>query len=526
MASISPSSSYVRFLALSQKPAPKHIQNILPGYKITHILGSGGFANVYRAVGLHGKEVALKIPKTDDIMATMDMSVIEKFKTESDIWTKLEHENIVEIYASDTQPLPHIAMELMGGGSLNTLMKNHRLTVGEAVHIMLEILKGLSYSHRMATVHRDLKPENILFTSDGVAKISDWGIGKYMASTAMSKTIGTKGTLNYCAPEQYDKRKYGKVDWQTDIFQIGTLFYEMLTGRNPFAGEDMADCMGMVLTYNPKPPSALNLDISSELDDVVMGALEKKKEYRWESGGIMLHELKGVVGDRRGEKRKEEGRRDTKTATVPQEITNSIGMKFVKIPEKDYYMGKYTVTQMEWKKVMGITPWKYKNFVCEGDYYPATNISWNNCQEFITRLNEIEGVNKYRLPTEAEWEHACRAGNISKYGLGDEKKRLDQYAWYHDIGYDKYGNNPKMVGQKKANKWNLYDMHGNIMEWCLDKYGNSGNNRILKGGDWYSQSERCSASFRDACSANLHSSSIGFRIIYDNNLKIHEDSGL
>jgi len=146
----------------------------------------------------------------------------------------------------------------------------------------------------MATIHRDLKPENILFTSNGEAKITDWGIGKLLSSTEMTKTIGIKGTLYYCAPEQFDKKKYGTVDWKTDIFQIGIVFYEMLTGVNPFAGEAMAEVVGKVLTHEVEPPSSLNNDVPPELDEIVMGALEKEKSDRWRTD-VMLHELNRLL---------------------------------------------------------------------------------------------------------------------------------------------------------------------------------------------------------------------------------------
>ena len=229
---------------------------------------------MYKAIIVGGKEVALKIPKTDDIMATVDMKIIEKFRSEAEIWKRLEHTNIVTLLSGKTEPIPHMTMELMKGGNLRQLMTNHTLNVGETVHIMEQVLKGLSYAHKMASVHRDMKPENILFTSKGVAKITDWGIGKFMASVGKSQTVGIKGTLDYCAPEQYDGREYGKVDWQTDIFQVGVMFYEMLTGKNPFEGEDFADSMGKVLRYNPEPPSVFNTYVSEELDNVIMGAIE------------------------------------------------------------------------------------------------------------------------------------------------------------------------------------------------------------------------------------------------------------
>ena len=660
------SNSYVRYLTLpSLPPAPEHLRNLLPEYEITHILGSGGYATVYKAIGPRGKKVALKVPKTEDIFATMDLEVIDHFKSESELWMRLDHPNIVTLHSGKTEPLPHMAMELMEGGNLKQLMKNHALSPGEAVSIMEQVLKGLSFAHRMASVHRDLKPENILFTSDGIAKITDWGIGKFMASAGKSHTMGIKGTLDYCAPEQYDKREYGKVDWQTDIFQMGVMFYEMLTGENPFAGEDFADCMGKVLRYSPDPPSVVNPDVPEIFDVLIMNAIAKRKVERWDSGAVMLNELKRVIDggkvkvsrspkiewvseipkpkpkakgnacpecgnvialenkklrckacknyfcetceswidktdsykgyelkmnyplcedcydksyqeqvgvikrkirEREEQKRlreeresqerlrlereREENRRRVelerrriieafdnsqeykevrttvlvktykkvpvqkgifkkrteyvaKVVLEEREVnnrvemrTNSIGMKFIRIPNTNYYMGKYTITQKEWKSVMGNAPWKGKSYVGEGDNYPATYISWNDCQEFVKKLNQREGVRKYRLPTEEEWEYACRAGSTTKYCFGDDVGRLGNYAWYKNMDNDRYDDNPKKVGQKKPNQWGLYDMHGNVWEWCQDKWSESGSYRVYRGGSWSDYAGSCESSLR------------------------------
>ena len=576
---VTPTDSYTRYLSLpSLQSAPDHVRNLLPDYEITHVLGVGGFAKVYKAIGTFGKQVALKIPRTDDIMATMDMEVIERFKSEAELWKRLKHPNIVTLHSGKTEPIPYMAMELMEGGNLKQLMKKHTLTIGEAVHIMEQVLKGLSFAHRMASVHRDLKPENILFTADGVPKITDWGIGKFMASAGKSQTMGIKGTLDYCAPEQFNKRQFGKVDWQTDIFQIGVMFYEMLTGENPFEGEDFADCMGKVLMYEPEPPSVLNPDVPEVFDEVIMKAIEKKKEDRWDSGAVMLNELKRVitgkvmrgpkcpecenvidsgnrklrckdckkyfcetcegwineVGAYRGYKVKTDyplcedcydGAVDSSKKWIdayikkkekpkePKELTNSIGMKFRKIPGKSYYMGKYTVTQKEWKAVMGSTPWKGESYVEEGDDYPATYISWNDCQEFVKKLNQREGVRKYRLPTEKEWEHACRAGSTTKYCFGDDEGRLGEYAWYDENANDIGEDYAHRVGQKKPNKWGLYDVTGNVWEWCQDKWDESGSSRVVRGGSWNGSAGFCESSYRHRGGPDGRGRVLGVRLV-------------
>jgi formylglycine-generating enzyme required for sulfatase activity len=198
-------------------------------------------------------------------------------------------------------------------------------------------------------------------------------------------------------------------------------------------------------------------------------------------------------------------------------FTNSIGMKFVWIPagsfmmggesgdsdekpvhkvtlSKGFYMQTTEVTQGQWKKVMGNNPSYFKN--C-GDTCPVESVSWNEVQGFIEKLNQMEGTNKYRLPTEAEWEYACRAGSSSKYSFGNSEGGLGKYAWYDDNS----GGKAHPVSQKKPNAWGLYDMHGNVWEWVEDWYGDypsgavtdpsgpsGGSYRVFRGGSWNDES--------------------------------------
>ena len=188
-------------------------------------------------------------------------------------------------------------------------------------------------------------------------------------------------------------------------------------------------------------------------------------------------------------------------------------IELAEIPGRSYYMGKYTVTQKEWKAVMGTTPWEGKKHVREGDDYPATYISWNDCQDFVKKLNAKEKVNKYRLPTEAEWEHACRAGSTTDYCFGDDKGRLGEYAWYKDNA-DKVGEEyAHRVGQKKPNAWGLYDMHGNVWEWCQDKYDSSGSNRVVRGGSWSNNAVYCRSAYRGSNYPDGGNGYIGLRLL-------------
>ena len=222
--------------------------------------------------------------------------------------------------------------------------------------------------------------------------------------------------------------------------------------------------------------------------------------------------------------------------------TNSIGMEFVLIPsgtfkmgssngESDekpihsvtiseaFYMGKYEVTQKEWKAVMGDNPSSFK-----GDKLPVEQVSWNDIQEFIKKLNQKEGGTKYRLPTEAEWEYAARAGSNSKWSFGDNESQLGDYAWYGSNS----NSQTHPVGQKKPNKYGLYDVHGNVWEWVQDWYDSnyyssspktdskgpsSGSGRVSRGGSWGTYAEYARSALRDYGSPEYRDYNIGFRLV-------------
>ncbi|WP_094226984.1 formylglycine-generating enzyme family protein [Methanolobus psychrotolerans] len=219
--------------------------------------------------------------------------------------------------------------------------------------------------------------------------------------------------------------------------------------------------------------------------------------------------------------------------------TNSIGMEFVLIPagkfmmgskqdvtarpvhevtiSKAFYLGKYPVTQREWMSIMGSNPSFFK-----GHYnHPVEQVSWNDAQEFVNKLNAKEGTDKYRLPSEAEWEFACRAGTTTKYSFGDNESDLDEYGWCS-------GKTTHPVGQKKPNPWGLYDMNGNVWEWCEDKWHSSFEGspvdgsawkysttslRVDRGGCWSSLSRYCRSALRSANIASDRMGFTGFRLL-------------
>jgi formylglycine-generating enzyme required for sulfatase activity len=165
---------------------------------------------------------------------------------------------------------------------------------------------------------------------------------------------------------------------------------------------------------------------------------------------------------------------------------------------KPFYMQTTEVTQGQWKAVMGTEPWKGDDYVKEGPNYAASYVSWNDAVAYCKKLSDQERKT-YRLPTEAEWEYACRAGTETRWSFGDDENKLGDYAWYLENAYDIFEQYAHQVELKKPNAFGLYDMHGNVYEWCHDYYEadyykqspakdptgpTSGSFRVLRGGSW------------------------------------------
>ena len=193
-----------------------------------------------------------------------------------------------------------------------------------------------------------------------------------------------------------------------------------------------------------------------------------------------------------------------------------------------FYLGKYEVTQGQWERVMSTRPWQGQDNVRSGSDYPAVYVSWEDAQEFIRRLNVSLGQNVYRLPTEAEWEYACRAGTTTRWSFGDDESQLTHYAWYRDNARDvgeQYGH---LIGTKRANPYGLYDMYGNVWEWVQDWYAenyyssspsvdpqgpSSGSDRVVRGGSFRLYAHYVRSASRAYSSPSNHVYSVGFRLL-------------
>ncbi len=191
-----------------------------------------------------------------------------------------------------------------------------------------------------------------------------------------------------------------------------------------------------------------------------------------------------------------------------------------------YWLGQYEITQGQWEAVMETRPWSGESFVQANPSHPAVYISWDDVQAFVARLNEAAGSAVYRLPTEAEWEYASRAGTTTRWSFGDDEGDLGDYAWYIDNAWDAGLEYAQPVGTKLPNPWGLYDMHGNVWEWVQDWYGEYGSDalvdprgpsgghvRVIRGGDFDNDARYARSAIRGLYSPGGRYGRVGARLL-------------
>ena len=254
--------------------------------EITYV-GRGGIAWVFSARRkADGVKVAVKIP------ISFDETTGKCFLNEIAAWETLMHENIVEVTAVNILPVPYVEMEFVPG-SLEAMEKP--LPVWKAVHIINGVTAGLRYAHEHGFIHRDIKPHNILLTEDVVPKITDWGMSKVLAADVKKSSIAGF-SLSYAAPEQVSPTEFGRTGERTDIYQLGVVFYELVTGSIPFGGESIVEVGNSILRDEPIPPSEYNPDAEA-VQKIILKCLEKDPARRYQSAAELLDALAGYLDE-------------------------------------------------------------------------------------------------------------------------------------------------------------------------------------------------------------------------------------
>jgi serine/threonine-protein kinase len=253
-------------------------------YEIRGELGRGAMGVVYRGYDPNiGREVALKTIHLD----LQDTEAVERFRREAKTAGILSHPNIVTIYdAGDDNGLFYIAMELIVGETLQEVMARGRMPVEQVLSVVRQVAAALEYAHGRNVIHRDIKPANIML-ADGQAKVTDFGLAKVTSSMASATKV--VGTPSYMSPEQIMS---GVLDGRSDIFSLGAMTYEMLTGMRPFQGENIPVVMFKVMKEEPAPPAVVNPAIHRGLNYIVVKALAKDPSRRYQSCKELIAHLR------------------------------------------------------------------------------------------------------------------------------------------------------------------------------------------------------------------------------------------
>jgi serine/threonine-protein kinase len=307
-------------------------------YEVVEKIGEGGMALVYKAKDtLLNRFVAVKILKPE---YTQDKAFVDKFKGEATSVASLNDNNIVNIFDVGSQNnINYIVMEYVNGKTLKQIIKdNHRLSSSDAVKISIQIARALDCAHRNNIIHRDIKPHNILVTNDGVVKVTDFGIAKASNSATITNSNKVIGSAHYFSPEQ---AKGSYVDFRTDIYSLGIVMYEMVTGKVPFDADSPVSVALKHIQEQIVEPKAIVNEIPDSLNKLILKALEKEPIKRYQSAREMLVDLQKINNNQDLNIEINNFDEDATRVLDASAINNAIGKKQKinlnqNIPEDDY----------------------------------------------------------------------------------------------------------------------------------------------------------------------------------------------
>ncbi len=280
-------------------------------YKILEKLGEGGMGVVYKAQDLKlDRIVALKFLPAGVVSSPDD---IARFEQEAKAISALNHPNIATIHdideadglananpAAATQKI--LVLEFNPGGTLKDKLKklkseNKELAIAEVIDTSIQIAEGLAHAHKHQIVHRDIKSDNMMMSEDGKVKITDFGLAKLRGTTDLTRTGSTVGTLGYMAPEQL---RGEEIDHRADLFSLGVILYEMVTGRLPFRGEHEAALMYSIVNEDPVPATSMRPNLSRALEQIIAKCLQKDRTLRYQSADEIVSDLRALQNELSG----------------------------------------------------------------------------------------------------------------------------------------------------------------------------------------------------------------------------------
>lgn len=289
----------------------------LDHFCIERLAAQSGMAAIYRATDVrNGRIVAIKVPHFE---VESDPVLFDRFKREEEIGKRLNHPGVMKVFDAEDRSRVYMVMEWIDGRLLRRILSDEKkLTIERAVRVTAEICEALRYIHSQGVVHRDLKPENVMVDSEDRIKLIDFGIASSAGTRRLTfgKLSRTMGTADYISPEQV---KSNRSDGRSDLYAVGIMLYEMLTGQVPFQGDNAFAVMNDRLLNDPIPPREINSQIPPELQEIIYRALERKPENRYASAREFANDLQNPTSvgvAERSELQTWKVRRSTRVKTV------------------------------------------------------------------------------------------------------------------------------------------------------------------------------------------------------------------
>ncbi|MEW6732775.1 MAG: bifunctional serine/threonine-protein kinase/formylglycine-generating enzyme family protein [Acidobacteriota bacterium] len=549
-------------------------------YHILSELGSGGFGNTFLAEDTHlpsNRRCAIKqlkpIAHTERYQERQ-----RRFQREAVILEKLGEESqgqIPKLYAYFVEgEYFYLVQEWIDGETLREKVEREgSLNESEVREIVIGLLRVLDYTHSQNIIHRDIKPENVMLRKQGGKPVLiDFGLVKEVVNVdAQGNPTSSMfvGTRVYMALEQ----AAGKPTYSSDIYSLGLTAIYLLTGIDPKHDSFTGNLIWRGNAANVSPGFAEILEKAAEsyVRDRYKTAQEMLDALQANGDSLkwMVYSFNTVKVDSVGQVIEQYSKQ---ARCFVEDLGNGVSLDMVEIPggeflmgssEADaeeyrrdmeqynvstsdarerslsetprhrvtvsgFFIGKYQVTQAQWQAVMGNNPSHFK-----GENLPVENVSWDDAVEFCQRLSKQTG-RQYRLPSEAEWEYACRAGSVTAFAFGET---ITPLLVNYDGSYP-YGSAPKGEYRGKtievgnlgiANRFGLYDMHGNVWERCLDVWhdnyegapvdgsawesGGDATLHVVRGGSWYSNGSLCRSAIRNRVRMDTRLSTFGFRVV-------------